>query len=191
MHADLSLFDVIGMENQITCYEAQMLLKLKVTGKLIEEICCSPSPPTLEPVKLKPNKHFRGSKDPLQELILTLEQLQIALKEVISREPVCVPSCSCCSSKFVWGKSFLHMDPWNETLAVQSQGAEMVQCDSGKLGALAVLLWKLKAEGRAGAGFDTEDCSAQHPGAFPEFLFPHMSESGAHSWHYLVSVTQM
>lgn len=100
------------------------------------------------------------------------------------------------------------MDPWNETLAVQSPGAEMVQRDSGikhsplvtpvcnqsvivsvtcrtprfsfrtsKLGALAVLLWKLKAEGGAGAGSYTEDCNAQHPGAFPEFPFPHVSEN--------------
>ncbi|XP_051625131.1 E1A-binding protein p400-like isoform X5 [Manacus candei] len=57
-HADQSLFDVIGMENQITCYEAQILPKLKVTRKLIEEIYCSPSTPRLEPVKLKPNRLF-------------------------------------------------------------------------------------------------------------------------------------
>ncbi|XP_027545519.1 E1A-binding protein p400-like [Neopelma chrysocephalum] len=57
-HADRSLFDVIGMENQITCYEAQILPKLKVTRKLIEEIYCSPSTPRLEPVKLKPNRLF-------------------------------------------------------------------------------------------------------------------------------------
>lgn len=43
---------------------------------------------------------------------------------------MCVPSCSCCSCFFVWSRS-LHMDPWNETLAVQSPGAEMVQRDSG------------------------------------------------------------
>lgn len=48
---------------------------------------------------------------------------------------------------------------------------------TSKLGALAVLLWKLKAEGGAGAGSDTEDCNAQHPGAFPEFPFPHVSEN--------------
>lgn len=39
------------------------------------------------------------------------------------------------------------MYPWNETLAVQSQGTEMVQHDSGKLETLAGLLWKLKVEG--------------------------------------------
>ncbi|XP_051489732.1 E1A-binding protein p400-like [Apus apus] len=57
-HADWSLFDVIGMENQMTCYEAQILPKLKVTRELIEEIFCSPSSPRLEPMKLKPNRLF-------------------------------------------------------------------------------------------------------------------------------------
>ncbi|EOB02341.1 E1A-binding protein p400, partial [Anas platyrhynchos] len=52
----LSLFDVTGMEDKMTRYEAQMLPKLKVTRKLIEEIYCSPSSPRLEPVKLKPNR---------------------------------------------------------------------------------------------------------------------------------------
>ncbi|XP_014816536.1 PREDICTED: E1A-binding protein p400-like [Calidris pugnax] len=56
--ADWSLFDVIGMENQMTCYEAQILPKLKVTRKLIEEIYCSPSSPRLEAVKLTPNRLF-------------------------------------------------------------------------------------------------------------------------------------
>ncbi|XP_050174634.1 E1A-binding protein p400-like isoform X2 [Myiozetetes cayanensis] len=57
-HADWSLFDVIGMENQITCYEAQVLPKLKVTRKLIEEIYCSSSTLRPEPVKLKPSRLF-------------------------------------------------------------------------------------------------------------------------------------
>ncbi|XP_068013481.1 E1A-binding protein p400-like isoform X3 [Melanerpes formicivorus] len=57
-HADWSLFDVIGLENKVTCYEAQILPKLKVTRKLLEEIYCSPSSPRLEPVKLKPNRLF-------------------------------------------------------------------------------------------------------------------------------------
>lgn len=170
MHTDWSLFDLIGMENQITCYEAQMLPKLKVTGNLTEEIC-SPSSPRLEPVKLKPkrvsqekkrqlkehlgkiyfwNEHrcsrtplygrdlletcswiserkssqhcsarinkwcwagfanclpySRGSKDSLQEFILTLKQQQIALKDVITRD-LCVfpavavaPPCLCGSN---------------------------------------------------------------------------------------------
>ncbi|RMC05872.1 hypothetical protein DUI87_17415 [Hirundo rustica rustica] len=59
-HTNWSVFDVIGMENQITCNKAQMLPKLKVTGMLIEEIC-SPSSPRLEPVKLKPNRLVRAS----------------------------------------------------------------------------------------------------------------------------------
>ncbi|RLV99744.1 hypothetical protein DV515_00009431 [Chloebia gouldiae] len=120
---DWSLSDVVGMENHVTCYKAQMLPKLKVIGKLIEEISCSPSSPRLEPMKLKPN---RSSKDPLQELILTLKQQQIALKDVIA-------SCSSCSSMFVWSKSFLDMEPWNETPAVQSRGTQMVQCDSARM----------------------------------------------------------
>ncbi|XP_028942441.1 E1A-binding protein p400, partial [Antrostomus carolinensis] len=57
-HVDWSLFDVIGMENQMTHYEAQILPKLKVTRKLIEEIYCSSSSPRPEPVKLKPNRLF-------------------------------------------------------------------------------------------------------------------------------------
>ncbi|KAM6377973.1 E1A-binding protein p400-like [Pluvialis apricaria] len=57
-HADWSLFDVIGMESQMTCYEAQILPKLKVTRKLIEDIYCSPSSPRLEPVRIKPNRLF-------------------------------------------------------------------------------------------------------------------------------------
>lgn len=59
---DWSLSDVIGMENQITCYKAQMLPKLKLIGKLIEEIC-SPSSPRLEPVKLKPNRLYLVTTD--------------------------------------------------------------------------------------------------------------------------------
>ncbi|XP_054700679.1 E1A-binding protein p400-like isoform X4 [Grus americana] len=57
-HADWSLFDVIGMENQMTRYEAQILPKMKVTRKLIEDIYCSPSSHRLEPVKLKPSRLF-------------------------------------------------------------------------------------------------------------------------------------
>ncbi|XP_010150364.1 PREDICTED: E1A-binding protein p400-like, partial [Eurypyga helias] len=57
-HADWSLFDVIGMENRMTRYEAQILPKLKVTRERIEEIYSSPSAPRLEPLKLKPNRLF-------------------------------------------------------------------------------------------------------------------------------------
>ncbi|KAM6247145.1 E1A-binding protein p400-like [Porphyrio hochstetteri] len=56
--ADRSLFDVVGMENQMTCYEAQILPKMKVSRKLIEDIYCSPPSHRLEPVKLKPNRLF-------------------------------------------------------------------------------------------------------------------------------------
>ncbi|KAI1233031.1 hypothetical protein IHE44_0006221, partial [Lamprotornis superbus] len=185
-HADLSLFDVIGMENQITCYEAQVLPKLKVTGKLIEEICCSPSPPRLEPVKLKPNKGIPGEKRQLKE---HLDKIYFWNEHHCSRTPP-------------YGRDLLETCSWIKNLCVFPAVAVAPPCLYGannsyrwtpgmkllqfslkeqrwcsKLGALAVLLWKLKAEGRAGAGFDTEDCSAQHPGAFPEFLFPHVSVS--------------
>ncbi|CAM9537935.1 unnamed protein product [Bubo scandiacus] len=56
------------MENQITCYEAQLLPKVKVTRKLIEEIYCSPSSPRLEPVKLNPNRQDGSSAVLLRKL---------------------------------------------------------------------------------------------------------------------------
>ncbi|XP_065502249.1 E1A-binding protein p400 isoform X10 [Caloenas nicobarica] len=59
--SDLSLFDLIGMENKMTQYEAQMLPKQKVTRKLIEEIYSSPAPPARpNPVKLKPSRLFQA-----------------------------------------------------------------------------------------------------------------------------------
>ncbi|XP_066835166.1 E1A-binding protein p400-like isoform X1 [Anser cygnoides] len=79
-HTDRSLFDVIGMEDQMTRYEAQMLPKLKVTRKFIEEIYCSPSSPRLEPVKLKPNRLFTpvqyGQKPKGRTRVFTRSQLQ-------------------------------------------------------------------------------------------------------------------
>ncbi|XP_016852252.2 E1A-binding protein p400 isoform X4 [Anolis carolinensis] len=58
--ADLSLFDLIGIENKMTRYESQVLPKQKVTRKLIEEIYTSPPPPPRpNPVKLKPSRLFQ------------------------------------------------------------------------------------------------------------------------------------
>ncbi|XP_053136209.1 E1A-binding protein p400 isoform X4 [Hemicordylus capensis] len=58
--ADLSIFDLIGIENRMTRYEAQVLPKQKVTRKLIEEIYTSPLPPPRpNPVKLKPSRLFQ------------------------------------------------------------------------------------------------------------------------------------
>ncbi|XP_028905954.1 E1A-binding protein p400 isoform X5 [Ornithorhynchus anatinus] len=58
--ADLSIFDLIGLESTVTHYEAQVLSKKKVTRKLIEEIFSSPSPSArLNPVKLKPSRLFQ------------------------------------------------------------------------------------------------------------------------------------
>uniref|UniRef100_A0A670JPM0 E1A binding protein p400 n=1 Tax=Podarcis muralis TaxID=64176 RepID=A0A670JPM0_PODMU len=57
---DLSLFDLIGIENKMTLYESQVLPKQKVTRKLIEEIYASPLPPPRpNPVKLKPSRLFQ------------------------------------------------------------------------------------------------------------------------------------
>ncbi|XP_053557846.1 E1A-binding protein p400 isoform X2 [Bombina bombina] len=57
--ADLSLFDLLGIENKMTRYEAQVLPKQKVTRKLIQEIYASSDPaPRPNKVKIKPSKLF-------------------------------------------------------------------------------------------------------------------------------------
>ncbi|XP_039188240.1 E1A-binding protein p400 isoform X5 [Crotalus tigris] len=58
--ADLSLFDLIGLEKTMTRYESQVVPKQKITRKLIEEIYTSPLPPPRPaPVKLKPSRLFQ------------------------------------------------------------------------------------------------------------------------------------
>ncbi|XP_029475019.1 E1A-binding protein p400-like isoform X2 [Rhinatrema bivittatum] len=58
--SDMSMFDLIGLENTMSRYEAQVLPKLKVTKKLIDEISSSPDPPPRPtPVKIKPNRLFQ------------------------------------------------------------------------------------------------------------------------------------
>lgn len=79
--SDLSLFDLIGMENKMTHYEAQMLPKQKVTRKLIEEIYSSPPPPTRpNPVKLKPSRLFQpvqyGQKPEGRTVVFPSTQVQ-------------------------------------------------------------------------------------------------------------------
>ncbi|XP_063310461.1 E1A-binding protein p400-like [Pelobates fuscus] len=57
--ADLSLFDLVGLENKMTRYEAQVLPGQKVTRKLIEEIYNSPDPaPRPNSMKIKPSRLF-------------------------------------------------------------------------------------------------------------------------------------
>ncbi|XP_019362594.1 PREDICTED: E1A-binding protein p400-like isoform X3 [Gavialis gangeticus] len=57
---DMSLFDLIGMEDKMTRYAAQRLPNQEVTRKLIEEIYSSPpTPPRPNPVKLRPSKLFQ------------------------------------------------------------------------------------------------------------------------------------
>ncbi|XP_019394527.1 PREDICTED: E1A-binding protein p400-like isoform X3 [Crocodylus porosus] len=59
-HTDMSLFDLIGMEDKMTRYAAQRLPNQKVTRKLIEEISSiPPTPPRPNPVKLRPSKLFQ------------------------------------------------------------------------------------------------------------------------------------
>lgn len=57
---DLSIFDLIGLENKITRHEAELLCKKKVTRKLMEEVFASP-PPSARPaaVKLKASRLFQ------------------------------------------------------------------------------------------------------------------------------------
>ncbi|XP_030075667.1 E1A-binding protein p400 isoform X2 [Microcaecilia unicolor] len=60
MNSDMSIFDLIGLENEMSRYEAQALAKLKVTKKLIDEISSSPGPPPRPTaVKIKPNRLFQ------------------------------------------------------------------------------------------------------------------------------------
>ncbi|XP_051489731.1 E1A-binding protein p400 isoform X14 [Apus apus] len=79
--SDLSLFDLIGMENKMTHYEAQVLPKQKVTRKLIEEIYSSPPPPARpNPVKLKPSRLFQpvqyGQKPEGRTVVFPSTQVQ-------------------------------------------------------------------------------------------------------------------
>ncbi|XP_015733124.1 E1A-binding protein p400 isoform X10 [Coturnix japonica] len=79
--SDLSLFDLIGVENKMTHYEAQMLPKQKVTRKLIEEIYSSPPPPARpNPVKLKPSRLFQpvqyGQKPEGRTVVFPSTQVQ-------------------------------------------------------------------------------------------------------------------
>ncbi|CAM4568339.1 unnamed protein product [Lepidochelys kempii] len=58
--SDTRLFDLIGVENKMTDYEAQVLPKQKVTRKLIEEIYSSPHlSPRPNPMKLKSSRLFQ------------------------------------------------------------------------------------------------------------------------------------
>ncbi|XP_019342180.2 E1A-binding protein p400 isoform X4 [Alligator mississippiensis] len=78
---DTSLFDLIGIENKMTHYEAQVLPKQKVTRKLIEEIYSSPPPPPrANPVKLKPSRLFQpvqyGQKPEGRTVVFPSTQVQ-------------------------------------------------------------------------------------------------------------------
>ncbi|KAM9330869.1 E1A-binding protein p400-like [Gastrophryne carolinensis] len=58
-NTDLSIFDLLGLENKMTRYEAQQLSKRKVTRQLIQEIYSRPDPaPRPSRVKIKPSRLF-------------------------------------------------------------------------------------------------------------------------------------
>ncbi|XP_045881874.1 E1A-binding protein p400 isoform X6 [Meles meles] len=57
---DLSIFDLIGLENKMTRHEAELLCKKKVTRKLMDELYTAP-PPSGRPaaLRLKPSRLFQ------------------------------------------------------------------------------------------------------------------------------------
>ncbi|XP_075073344.1 E1A-binding protein p400-like isoform X2 [Mixophyes fleayi] len=58
-NTDLFLFNLLGIENKMTRYEAQFLPKHKVTRKLVQEIYSNPDPaPRPNRVKIKPSRLF-------------------------------------------------------------------------------------------------------------------------------------
>ncbi|XP_067395892.1 E1A-binding protein p400 isoform X3 [Emydura macquarii macquarii] len=78
---DKCLFDLIGVENKMTHYEAQVLPKQKVTRKLIEEIYSSPHHPARpNSVKLKPSRLFQpvqyGQKPEGRTVVFPSTQVQ-------------------------------------------------------------------------------------------------------------------
>lgn len=59
-NTDLSLFALLGLENKMTRYEAQLLPKQKVTRKLLQEIYSNPDPaPRPKSGKIKPSRLFQ------------------------------------------------------------------------------------------------------------------------------------
>uniref|UniRef100_A0A8C3SZM3 E1A-binding protein p400 n=1 Tax=Chelydra serpentina TaxID=8475 RepID=A0A8C3SZM3_CHESE len=78
---NMCLFDLIGVENKMTHYEAQLLPKQKVTRKLIEEIYSSSHHPARpNPVKLKPSRLFQpvqyGQKPEGRTVVFPSTQVQ-------------------------------------------------------------------------------------------------------------------
>ncbi|XP_022348101.1 E1A-binding protein p400 [Enhydra lutris kenyoni] len=57
---DLSIFDLIGLENKMTRHEAELLCKKKVTRKLMDELYTAPSPSGRPAaLRLKPSRLFQ------------------------------------------------------------------------------------------------------------------------------------
>ncbi|XP_036609496.1 E1A-binding protein p400-like [Trichosurus vulpecula] len=81
---DMSIFDLIGVENKMTHYEAQVLPKQKISRKLMEEIYTSPLPQSRpRPVKIKPNRLFQpvqyGQKPEGKTVVFPSPQIQRTL----------------------------------------------------------------------------------------------------------------
>ncbi|XP_027700007.1 E1A-binding protein p400-like isoform X7 [Vombatus ursinus] len=89
---DMSIFDLIGVENKMTHYEAQVLPKQKISRKLMEEIYMSPVPQSRpRPVKIKPNRLFQpvqyGQKPEGKTVVFPSPQIQRTLTTAAGTQP--------------------------------------------------------------------------------------------------------
>ncbi|XP_074155978.1 E1A-binding protein p400-like [Sminthopsis crassicaudata] len=89
---DMSIFDLIGVENKMTHYEAQVLPKQKISRKLMEEIYTSPVPQSRpRPVKIKPNRLFQpvqyGQKPEGKTVVFPSPQIQRMVPTVPRSQP--------------------------------------------------------------------------------------------------------
>ncbi|XP_044528989.1 E1A-binding protein p400-like [Gracilinanus agilis] len=88
---DMSIFDLIGVENKMTHYEAQVLPRQKITRKLMEEIYTSPLPQSRpRPVKIKPNRLFQpvqyGQKPEGKTVVFPSPQIQRTLTTAMATQ---------------------------------------------------------------------------------------------------------
>ncbi|KAM9624575.1 E1A-binding protein p400-like isoform 3-T3 [Morphnus guianensis] len=152
-------------------------------------------------------------KDPLQELILTLKQQQIALKDVVTRDLCVLPAVAVAPPDlyvanppytYTHRMKVLKLNLKEQVLPylhsmqhiarphfLQFPNPQLVQHDSGKMEALAVLLRKLKARGHRVLILTQMIPMLDILELFLNFHFLtyiRVNESGAHSWHYLESI---
>lgn len=74
---DLSIFDLIGLENRVSRYQSDVFLpRHKVSRQLIQEIVESPEPPPRpKPVRMKVNRYTA--------YLMILLKLEFLLKQVM------------------------------------------------------------------------------------------------------------